>query len=53
MTYLHRCYTEAGLEEFQPQLVPSAKTYQAMLERSPIVHVDKVKSIVEILNGDV
>ena len=43
LCYFHRSYAECGLEEFQFDFVPSATTYQAMLEKSPIFHVDKVK----------
>ena len=50
--YFHRSFAECGLEEFQFDFVPSAKTYQAMLEKSPIVHVDKVMYKHTMSSGD-
>ena len=45
-----RSYVEAGIEGFELHHIPTAETYKEMLQRSPIVHVDKVQQIMNHKN---
>ncbi|XP_072026007.1 acylamino-acid-releasing enzyme-like isoform X2 [Amphiura filiformis] len=44
------CLVEAGLE-FESHVVPTAKTYKEMIQRSPIAHVDKVQTPILLMIG--
>ena len=42
-TFICRCYFENGVE-FQYDIVPTPELLSKMLEKSPIIHVKKVRS---------